>query len=119
MLIEPPLPAGLADLPDSLTDLVSFLRIDPDLIAAAAEPLPEPALHPDTYRTWLEALPGSDKDSILLRLLNDDTSPAVAELRSRFRASHPAPARRTRPDRSPVVRRQVRSHRAAHRTREA
>lgn len=93
--IEPPLPAGLADLPDSLTDLVSFLRIDPDLIAAAADPLPGPVPdpHPDTYRTWVETLPGSDKDSILLRLLNDDTSPAVAELRSRFRASHPAAVR--------------------------
>ncbi|MEU2871546.1 hypothetical protein ABZ769_20380 [Streptomyces olivoreticuli] len=37
---EPPLPAGLATLPTSLTDLATFLRIDPDLIAAAAQPLP-------------------------------------------------------------------------------
>lgn len=37
---EPPLPAGLATLPTSLTDLAAFLRIDPALIAVAAQPLP-------------------------------------------------------------------------------
>ncbi|MFG1808247.1 hypothetical protein [Streptomyces sp. NPDC049040] len=40
--VEPPVPAGLAALPDSLADLAVFLRIDPDLIAAAAQPLPDP-----------------------------------------------------------------------------
>lgn len=90
--VEPPLPAGLASLPDSLTDLATFLRIDPDLVAAAAAPLPDPG--PDltraAYETWISALPQGDKDAVLLRLLHDDDPYAVAELRRRFRSAHPA-----------------------------
>ncbi|MFE8013932.1 hypothetical protein ACFU3O_14465 [Streptomyces antibioticus] len=44
--VEPPIPAGLDALPDSLTDLARFLRIDPGLITAAASRLPPPALRP-------------------------------------------------------------------------
>jgi len=41
--VEPPLPAGLAALDESLADLCTFLRLDRDLVAAAAEPSPGPA----------------------------------------------------------------------------
>lgn len=44
--IEPPLPSGLAALPDSLTDLAAFLRIGPNLINAAAAPLPHAGAAP-------------------------------------------------------------------------
>lgn len=39
---EPPVPAGLSDLPASLEALVEFFRIDPSLYAVAAKPSPSP-----------------------------------------------------------------------------
>jgi hypothetical protein len=90
---EPPLPAGLADLPASLEDLAFFLRIDPDLIAAAAQPLltlsPAPAVAP-AARTVAE----------LLRAV-----PAQAALRTERRARQEAEA-------------EIRAHRDAIRARE-
>lgn len=53
--VEPALPACLADLPDSLTDLADFLRIDPGLITAASTRLP----HPDPSPRAPCASPGS------------------------------------------------------------
>ncbi|MEV6180557.1 hypothetical protein [Streptomyces sp. NPDC052015] len=73
--VEPPLPAGLAALPEPLVDLATFLRIDPDLISAAAALSPPPSPH-----------------------YNNDQH-TVADLRRRFSLEHPdtAPvqARRT------------------------
>ncbi|MGW6317634.1 hypothetical protein [Streptomyces sp. NPDC055099] len=94
--VEPALPAGLADLPHSLTDLANFLRIDPDLITAASAPAPHPDPEPTRamYESWLSTLPSTDKDTTLVRLLYDDDPHAVADLRRRFRLAHPGtPAR--------------------------
>lgn len=89
--VEPPLPAGLAALPGSLTDLATFLRIDPDLITAAAAPLPHTGPDPTrtVYEAWVRALPQTDKDATLVSLLHDDDPYAVADLRRRFRSAHP------------------------------
>lgn len=89
--VEPPLPAGLAALPDSLTDLVTFLRIDPDLVTAASSPLPRPDPEPTRtmYESWVATLPPKDKDTTLLRLLHDDDPHTVLDLRRRFRREHP------------------------------
>ncbi|MGW0903155.1 hypothetical protein [Streptomyces sp. NPDC002853] len=88
---EPTLPAGLGDLPDSLTDLAAFLRIDPDLITAASAPLPhtDPGPTRAMYEAWVSGLPQTDKDATVVRLLHDDDShAAAAELRRRFRLAH-------------------------------
>ncbi|GGV72305.1 hypothetical protein GCM10010277_85000 [Streptomyces longisporoflavus] len=89
--VEPELPAGLADLPDSLTDLADFLRIDPDLITAASASLPHAAPEPTRAmcESWVGTLPQRDKDATLVRLLRDDDSYAAADLRRRFRLAHP------------------------------
>ncbi|QCX82225.1 hypothetical protein C9F11_43225 (plasmid) [Streptomyces sp. YIM 121038] len=89
--VEPALPAGLADLPDSLTDMATFLRIDPDLITAAALPRPHADPEPTRamYESWISTLPQTDKDATLVRLLHDDDPHAGADLRRRFRLAHP------------------------------
>lgn len=88
---EPALPVGLADLPDSLTDLASFLRIDPDLITAAAPRLPhtDPGPTRTMCESWVSTLTQTDKDAALVRLLHDDDHHAIADLRRRFRLAHP------------------------------
>ncbi|MFF1713112.1 hypothetical protein [Streptomyces sp. NPDC058268] len=88
---EPALPAGLADLPDSLADLAHFLRIGPDLITVASTSLPHADPEPTRamYELWVSTLPQTDKDTTLVRLLHDKESYAAAELRRRFRLAHP------------------------------
>jgi hypothetical protein len=68
---EPPVPPGLSSLSSALTALVDFLLISPELLevaaraSAAAEPVPREALE-----TWVQALPGPEKDALLLRLID-------------------------------------------------
>ncbi|MFJ6199308.1 hypothetical protein [Micromonospora sp. NPDC092111] len=92
---EPPVPPGLGTLPASLASLVKFLRIDTDLLAAAAEtspPLTRSEPPPAELRRWLHGLPTGKKDELLLRVMHDGDVPVRAELRRRFRAAHPAGA---------------------------
>ncbi|MFE7795719.1 hypothetical protein [Streptomyces sp. NPDC057460] len=97
--LEPAVPPGLADLPQPLTDLATFLRIDADLIAAAArrsaQPEPRPSLA--AHRAWIAALDPSEKDAVLAQLLHDSDTQALSALRRRFRDTQPA----TSPDRAP------------------
>ncbi|MEU5417809.1 hypothetical protein [Streptomyces sp. NPDC020667] len=90
---EPPLPAGLADLPDSLRDLAAFLRIDPDLITAAAQPLPGLPAGPDPAdcQDWIHRPGPADKDAVLLRILHNDPH-VQTDLRRRFHQDHPGAA---------------------------
>lgn len=69
---EPAVPAGLQELSTPLQSLVDFLRIDPDLLAIAAEaslPLKGMSLSQEDLTEWLARLPVREKDSILLRLV--------------------------------------------------
>ena len=69
--LAPPPPPGLQDLSASLEALAEFLRIDPNLLEAAAEggPIREQAeLSPDELQSWMRSLPAPEKDAILLRL---------------------------------------------------
>ncbi|MFI9642538.1 hypothetical protein ACIG87_21175 [Micromonospora sp. NPDC051925] len=92
---EPPVPPGLGTLPASLVSLVEFLRIDTDLLDAAAEaspPLTRSEPTPAELRRWLRGLPTGKKDELLLRVMHDGDIPVRAELRRQFRAAHPAGA---------------------------
>lgn len=100
---EPPVPAGLGDLTGALQGFVDFLRIDPDLVAAAAQnsdSIRPAGADPQQVAGWVAALPTAEKDATLIRLLTGDALAATAELRRRHqRIDGPAiatgPARRT------------------------
>ena len=102
---EPPVPPGLGQLSVSLDALVEFLRIDPDLLRAAAETSAQMStLSPgrNELMAWLATLPPAEKDTWLARLFAEDTLSVSAELHRRFmqdndpvKASMAAPQRRT------------------------
>ncbi|MFI0967901.1 hypothetical protein ACH4S8_42085 [Streptomyces sp. NPDC021080] len=90
--VEPSVPPGLADLPEPLTDLAAFLRIDGDLIAAAAQHSPPLAPRPTlaAHRAWTATLDPQDKDAVPARLLHDGAPQPLPGLRRRLLNSQPA-----------------------------
>ncbi|MFF7953983.1 hypothetical protein [Streptomyces griseorubiginosus] len=99
--LEPPVPPGLGDLSKPLADLAAFLRIDEDLIQAAAQrsspPAPRPALA--DHQDWIAALDAEEKDVVLARLMHSGDLQPLRELRRRFQNAQtpaaPTLARRT------------------------
>ncbi|WKU05360.1 hypothetical protein [Micromonospora sp. HUAS LYJ1] len=92
---EPPVPAGLGTLDASLTAVVEFLRIDPDLIAAAAaRSTPAVSGEPTAaqLRTWVVGLPARDKDAILADLITGGDSHLRSRLLRRYRDAQPTDA---------------------------
>jgi hypothetical protein len=99
---EPPVPAGLRTLTAAQRALADFLRLDDDLLAVAAEASPlldGTTYDPDQLAAWVAALPGTEKDRLLLRVVQDQAATVRLELLRRFhgRATPPAaaPPRRT------------------------
>ncbi len=85
--VEPPVPPGLADLPAGQARLVEFLRIDPDLVGAAAEASPAVKADAAGIADWIAALPAAEKDALLVEAAGGDRAAGIgAELRRRFRA---------------------------------
>jgi hypothetical protein len=87
-LLEPPVPAGLGQLTAPLKRLAEFLRLNPATIEVAAErstPLKETRLSAKAVSTWIAALPSSEKDDLLLRLIQGEAQ-VGAELVRRVRA---------------------------------
>ena len=85
--VEPPVPAGLAELSGPLQAVADFLRLDQDLLAAAAEvsrPLTVKAPAAGVLRRWVTALPAADKDEVVLRVLRGEGALLQAELLGRF-----------------------------------
>ena len=83
--IEPAVPLGLAELPPALKDLATFLWLDVDLLAAAAEasaPL-RPAVG---IEAWIAALPTEEKNRLLAEVADDGAAAVAAELHRRFQA---------------------------------
>ncbi len=86
---EPPVPPGLGTLTAPLEAFAEFLRLDRDLIAAAAAGSPavaEATSDADVAR-WAAALPESEKTAWLLRLASGQETHLRAELLKTFRAS--------------------------------
>jgi hypothetical protein len=85
---EPPVPPNLNDLNGPLQSFVDFMRIDPDLIAVAAEEstFEEKGKDLEQISAWIRKLPEKEKDEILLRLVQGHAPPHIrAELMQRFR----------------------------------
>ena len=88
--LEPPLPSGLRHLSAPLTRLADFLRVDPNLIEAAAglstgEAPAGPS--PEELATWVAELDGAEKDRILVQIMQGKAPNLGAELLHRFRRS--------------------------------
>nr|WP_296071654.1 hypothetical protein [uncultured Actinoplanes sp.] len=84
---EPPIPAGLAKLSGPLRALADFLRLDPDLLDAAAapsRPLTEVAPSAADLRRWVKEMPVAHKDEVLLRVLRGEVGLLRSELLRQF-----------------------------------
>jgi len=84
--LEPPLPPGLRELNAPLPSLADFLRIDPDLITAAAEKSDEKIafrLSKEDISRWLADTPQKEKDAILAGLIEGDNPYLAEDLRRR------------------------------------
>jgi hypothetical protein len=91
---EPPVPPGLRQLSPALKALASFLWLDEDLIAVAAEQ----SVHLRSRRTsrddqlrWLSGIPAPEKDAMLLRVLEGEAVRLQLELRRRFQQATAPP----------------------------
>lgn len=86
--VEPPVPPGLGSLSASLQALVEFLRLDEDLLAAAAERSPKltktrPAT--DALERWLRELPEAKKDALLMQVAQGGAAQVQASMLQRSR----------------------------------
>ncbi|HEX8673094.1 MAG TPA: hypothetical protein VF710_14460, partial [Longimicrobium sp.] len=90
---EPPVPPGLGDLTPAQHAFADFLRIAPDLIAAAAEGSASaaPADDPAAVRAWVAALPAAEAADLLVRVAERDPASVRGELLRRFREAQVEP----------------------------
>jgi hypothetical protein len=85
---EPPVPEGLNHLPAALESLVEVLRVDRDLLAAAAEASSAFSEDANTLRAWVKARPQAEKDRWLLHAAQHPEEAIGAQLLSAFRQEH-------------------------------
>lgn len=80
-----PLP-GIAPLTGALEGFAEFFGIDPDLVEAAAElGADDAAISQGELRKVIAAISAREKDDLLLRVVDGDTTHVAAELRNRVR----------------------------------
>jgi hypothetical protein len=85
--LEPPVPPGLGSLSAPQRALADFLRLDDDLLAAAAEVsrAAQPVQHDrKALAAWIGALPAKRKDALLLRVVEEDGAKVQWELLREF-----------------------------------
>jgi hypothetical protein len=82
---EPPVPPGLSELTAAQAAMVEFLRIDEDLLAAAAGASAADTGDTEALRAWAAALSPRAKDQWLARAIEDPDLSLGAELRRTFR----------------------------------
>jgi hypothetical protein len=85
--IEPPVPSGLSALSAAQAALVEFLRIDEDLVAAAATASTADCDDTEAVRAWVMALSPRAKDQWLTRAIDDPDLAIGADLRRTFRSN--------------------------------
>jgi len=84
---EPPVPGSLGELSGSLVSFTDFLRIDQDLLHAAAQtslPLDLGRPNQEDVLAWVRALSVNEKDGFLVRLLMEEDAHLGAEMFGRF-----------------------------------
>jgi hypothetical protein len=88
-VVEPPVPAGLGSLTASQRALADFLRVDGDLLEAAAEASPAlpdvKAADPHALAAHIAGIPPSEKDRLLGLVAADQAMRARMELLRGFR----------------------------------
>jgi hypothetical protein len=84
---EPPVPAGLAELTAAQEAMVEFLRIDFDLVAAAACGSDATTEDGAPFRRWLTALTAKEKDAWLRRAADEPDLALGGELLRTYRAT--------------------------------
>ena len=95
--VEPPVPAGLAQLTAPQRALADFLRVDQDLLKAAADAsgpiVDRPASAQDAAMdSWIGGLSMEQKDEALRRLLSDDHTRARKEILRSLQPRAPKPS---------------------------
>jgi hypothetical protein len=88
--LEPPVPPGLGALSTALKAFSEFLRLDADLVRAAAEHSPPMSAGPDDgmLPEWIATLADAEKTELLIRVAGDGGMSVRAELLGRFRVAH-------------------------------
>jgi hypothetical protein len=89
---EPRAPHGLYASSASLAALTSFLRVDPDLLAAAAAAGVEDTGELDRFRSWVAWLPAPEQQRWLLRAVDNLDLAIGSALLGEFRRAHPSVA---------------------------
>jgi hypothetical protein len=84
--VEPAVPPGLSDLTAAQAAMVEYLRIDADLIAAAAEASETDTDDRPALRQWALGLTSRAKDEWLRRAIDDPDLALGGELQRTFRA---------------------------------
>ncbi len=84
--LEPHVSPNLADLNAPLSTFADFMRIDTDLIAVAAENSvsEDRQIDPKALKTWIHNLPESEKDEILIQVVEAPRPHLRTELMQRF-----------------------------------
>ena len=86
--IEPPVPAGLGELPPELVAIAEFYEVGEDLISAAAERSPTAAEADDSsalLHAWVNRQPKDALRELLRRMLSEDSSSVCAQTLARIR----------------------------------
>lgn len=87
--LEPEVPPGLKKLSASLESLAEFLRIDEDLLAVAAENSQTESTQAQDQShklpQWISSLPETEKNSLLLEIIESQQVNLAARLLQRFR----------------------------------
>jgi antitoxin (DNA-binding transcriptional repressor) of toxin-antitoxin stability system len=86
---EPRVPHGLDADSASLAALTGFLRVDPDLLAAAAEAGIEDTGELERFRSWVERLPAREQQRWLLRAADNLDLAVGSVLLGEVRRAHP------------------------------
>lgn len=86
--MEPPVPPGLNELTPAMVTLAEFLCVNRFLFEAAARASPrlKPADDGPLLEAWIESIPETEKNALLVRACEEDGFHPGAMLMARFRA---------------------------------
>ena len=89
--LAPPIPEGLNHLTPAQEQLADYLRVDEDILAAAAvrsAPAKPPTV---SLAGWIAALPEDHKNSFIEAVISNSDPGAVAQMRRRYQLESAAP----------------------------